>query len=100
MSRPATPNPFERLARAEKTNELSLTLELATRQMSPAMALWVVSRMTDEQWRTVAAVSRVNVPSDVTRAQVIERFARLAEDRTEGDRLAREYLARTLGVAA
>jgi hypothetical protein len=69
----------ETAARLAKANALAVTLEIATRNMPTDAALAVVETMSEANWALTARVSRCRLPSDKTRALVVERFRRAAE---------------------
>ncbi len=74
---PAT-NPFELSGRRRKADAIAISLEIATRHMTPAAALALVESMGDTPWNIAAQTAHVRTPSRATREVVIERFRRAA----------------------
>lgn len=73
-------NRRENQARQDEVNELTITLEVMTRQLPPQVALAAIRSMTDEQWRACAIISGKRPPYNRIKSQVVERFVRHAAD--------------------
>ncbi len=71
-------NRFEAEARAAKVFALVNTIDEITLGAEPGFVHIFVSSLSSAAWISLAHVAAINVPSDTTRALVIEHYARLA----------------------